>query len=241
MKTVTDKSNTLINSQRSNIENVKKVGSLSDITEAKALSTQTLAKDVYHKGEHIPQDKSTYDNPLSISTRKSTVSAAEVTVKAYETLYFGELPDKLGQVRSELDGILQQLEQDNPELAQKDWGFSVSPDNKLVVTGNVTQSEQKYLETTLNSNKQLVKLSSEIPEILSRGLENDRSYNGKSKYLGKYDVNQQNFQNIVDVKQLVDSTRGANAEFFDNGVDAFAYQRELTAQLAANAEVKFGY
>lgn len=147
--------------------------------------SKVLAEDVYHKSEHIPQDKSTYESVMTISTKRSKVSASGAFINAYKTIYFAGVPDQLGQLKPEFD--------------------------------------------------------KEIPTTMIEGLKHDRSFNGKSKYLGKYEVSSENFADIIDIKQLIASTEGNNSRFFDSQVDYFQYQRELESQLAEKAEVKYSW
>lgn len=205
------------------------------------LGSKVLAEDVYHKSEHIPQDKSTYESVMTISTKQSKVSASDAFINAYKTIYFAGVPDQLGQLKPEFDKLNQEVQLEQPELSKKQWGFSVDENDRLVVSGNLTTQERDYLETKLNDNEKLTRLAKEIPTTIIEGLEHDRSFNGKSKYLGKYEVSRENFAGIIDIKQLIASTEGNNSRFFDSQVDYFQYQRELQSQLAEKAEVKYGY
>jgi len=215
------------------------VGELSDselITDIN--KQQTLARDIYHDSEHIPSDQNTYDKPLSISAHKSESALID---KMTNTITFGELPMKLAQIRPEYESFMHDLELSSPALAQKNWGFSIDNNDKLVVSGNITEDEKSYLEGKLNANETIVALAKELPDILIKGQEYDRGYDGKGKYWGKYDVTQENFKDIVDVKALLDSSYGLMAKAFDNGFDTFSYQDELRSQLASKADAKYAY
>lgn len=223
--------------------NSKKAQSLSKSSNQmdKLFTTQTLAEDVYHKSEHIPKSESTYESVMTISTKQSKVSASDAFINAYKTIYFSGVPDQLGQLKPEFDKLNQEIQLEQPELSKKQWGFSVDENDRLVVSGDLTTQERDYLETKLNDNEKITQLAKEIPTTMIEGLEHDRSFNGKSKYLGKYEVNRENFADIIDIKQLIASTEGNNSRFFDSQVDYFQYQRELGSQLAEKAEVKHGY
>jgi len=199
---------------------------------------QRFANDIYHKDEHTPQNQSTYDRPLSITAHKSE---SELLVKMEQTIDFGELPKKLNQLRPKYESFMNELEVSSPSLAKKEWGFSVDSNDKLVVSGNITEDEKKYLEEKLNADKNIVNLAKELPDILIKGQEYDRGYDGKGKYWGKYDVTQENFKDIVDIKGLLDSSYGPNAKAFDDGFDVMSYQNDLRNQLASKAEVKYAY
>ncbi|WP_405128306.1 hypothetical protein [Pseudoalteromonas sp. PB2-1] len=199
---------------------------------------QSFAADIYHKDEHIPKNQSTYDRPLSITAHKSE---SELLDKMTNTISFGELPKKLSQLRPKYENFLNELEVSSPSLVQKNWGFSINSDDKLVVFGDITEDEKFYLEGKLNADKDIVSLVKELPNTLIKGQEYDRGYDGKGKYWGKYDVTQDNFKDIIDVKALLDSSYGPNAKAFDNGFDIFSYQDNLRSQLVSKAEVKYAY
>lgn len=199
---------------------------------------QTFAHDIYHQDEHTPQNQSTYDRPLSITAHKSE---SELLDKMVNTIDFGELPEKLSQLRPKYEKFMDDLQVSAPSLAQKKWGFSVDNNDKLVVSGTVTEDEKAYLEAKLNANEDIVNLAKELPDILIKGQEYDRGYDGKGKYWGKYDVTQENFKDIVDVKALLDNSYGFGAKAFDNGFNIFSYQDSLRSQLASKADVKYAY
>jgi hypothetical protein len=216
-------------------------GKISDTHSNETMNKQQLQKfanDIYHKYEHTPQNQSTYDRPLSITAHKSE---SELLVKMEQTIDFGELPKKLNQLRPKYESFMNELEVSSPSLAKKEWGFSVDSNDKLVVSGNITEDEKKYLEEKLNADKDIVNLAKELPDILIKGQEYDRGYDGKGKYWGKYDVTQENFKDIVDIKGLLDSSYGPNAKAFDDGFDVMSYQDNLRSQLASKAEAKYAY
>lgn len=227
--------------QRKNESKPVSVGKLSDNVLDEKINkqqAQTFANDIYHKDEHIPKNQSTYNRSLSITAHKSE---SELLVKMEQTIDFGELPKKLNQLRPKYENFMNNLQVSSPSLAQKEWGFSIDSNDKLVVSGNLTEDEKNYLESKLNADEDIVNLAKEIPDILIKGQEYDRGYDGKGKYWGKYDVTQENFKDIVDIKGLLDSSYGPNSKAFDDGFDVMSYQDNLRSQLASKAEVKYAY
>jgi hypothetical protein len=197
------------------------------------VQSQTLTDDIYTKAEHIPSV--TYDRPLELTT--VLADDPDSFVKMLNTIDFGELPSQIGKIRDEFQLFMNDLETDSPTLAQKDWGFSVDENDKLVVSGDITEDERIYLEEKLNENEDLVRLAKEVPDILIKGMEYDRGNDGKGQYWGKYDVTQENFKDIIDIKELMD----ASYHPVTNSYYAFDYQDNLGAQLAWRAEVKYAY
>ncbi len=201
------------------------------------LGSKVLAEDVYHKGEHIPQNATTYTRPLEMTTVHFDPDSI---VKAEQTIYSGELPDQLSFIRPQFNKIVEKIESEEPALRNKNWGYSVDAKGTLIALGDISEDERTLIEEKLNEDDRFVRLNQAVPEILTRGLEYDRAYSGRSKYWGKYDVTTENFKDIVDLKSLLKSTEGPHADKFHNNVDGFAYLDNLGSQLA-KAEIKYGY
>ncbi|GHB55562.1 hypothetical protein GCM10008107_00330 [Psychrosphaera saromensis] len=199
------------------------------------VQSQTLTDDIYTKAEHIP--KVTYDRPLEFTT--VLADDPELLDKMTNTISHGELPARVKQIQPIYQDFMLELRTNSPTLAQKDWGFSVDENDKLVVSGDITEDERIYLEEKLNENEDLVRLAKDIPDILIKGMEYDRGNDGKGQYYGKYDVTVENFKDIIDVKELLD----ASATYISTGLLHFNpdYQDNLGAQLAWRAEVKYAY
>ncbi|PQJ54987.1 hypothetical protein [Psychrosphaera saromensis] len=197
---------------------------------------QTLANDIYTASEHIPSV--TYDRPLTVTERDPAANL--LLDKMAQTIDSGgELPTKLASVKPKYEKMMGEIAVEQPSLANKYWGFSVDENDKLVVSGDITEDERIYLEDKLNSNDDIVRLTKDIPEIFMKGQEYDRGYyeNEQGKYWGKYDVTQENFKDIVDIKALLESGNGPMAQGTWNDFDGFAYMNELRTQLARNADI----
>lgn len=205
------------------------------------VARKTLEQDIYHKSKHIPQDKSTYDRPINIEYFEFELSAVEVTQKEFSVLYFGELPNKLGQVNQEYKALKQEISKQAPSLLNKDWGFTLDENSKLIITGELSEQEQSYLQHKFDNNEAIGHLAKDIPEILSRGLTFSRGYGGKSYRWGKYDVTAENFKNIIDIRELLEASTTKISHLVDGGIDKFAYMNNMEAQLAWRAEPKYSW
>lgn len=213
------------------------IGELSDEIVSNAFNN-TLANDTYHKSKHTPEDPNTYSRSIVIESYKSE---AELLVKMEQTIDKGDMTMKLYEMRPALNDFVTQLKHSQPNLAQKEWGFSVDENDKLVALGDLTDKEKEFLEQELNNNRDIKRLAKEIPDIFIRGQEYDRGYDGKGRYWGKYDVTRENFKEIIDIKQLFDSSYGPYGDTGEDRFDPFTYADNLRAQLANKAEVKYGY
>ena len=200
------------------------------------VQSQAFANDIYTKSEHIPSV--TYDKPLTVTERDPAANL--LLDKMVNTIDSGgELPTKLASIKPIYEKMMGEIASEQPSLANKDWGFSIDENDKLVVSGDITEDEKAYLEEKLNGNDDIVRLTKDIPEIFMKGQEYDRGYfeNEQGRFWGKYDVTQENFKDIVDIKALLESGNGPMAQATWNDFDGFAYMNELESQLARNADI----
>lgn len=225
-----------INTNSKNAHRLSKSSSPMD----EQLTTKVLAEDVYHKGEHTPQSESTYDRPMEIHTLHSKMSQRESITKTTETIY-NEIPAQLSFIRPEFKEIKNEIESEAPILKSKDWGYSVDETGKLIALGDISEDERSLIEDKLNQDGQFVRANQGIAELVTKGVEYDRAYALRSKYWGKYEVTQDNFKDIIDMKSLLQSTETPASDVYINKVDLHSYSQNLAAQLAKRAEVKYGF
>lgn len=220
-----------------NSETTHRLSTLTTKVDDKVLSP-SLAEDVYHKGEHIPKNDLIYSRPMEMQVFGGKLTVSEAFKKSEQTLY-NELTDQLNFIRPQFNKVRDEIENDLPALKDKDWGYSVDKKGKLIALGNISEDERSFIEEKLNQDDRFVRLNQNIPETLTKGLEYERAATGSSKHWGKYDVTSENFKDVIDMKSLLKSTEGAYADTFYNNVDFFSYEKNMTAQLAKNAEIKY--
>ncbi len=201
------------------------------------LISKALAEDMYHTGKHIPQNSSTYERPLAITSHRSELMLQR---KMSEKIENGEMAQKLFSIRHEINGYIEELEQSTPELASKSWGFSVDENDRLVAIGDITDTEKQAIEKVLNSDPKVVSAAKDIPNIFIEGQEYDRGYDGLGKYWGKYDVTRENFSEIFDLKELLEKSYFGGVKS-DGYLHVFNFAENLSAQVKGKAEVKYGY
>ncbi len=198
----------------------------------------TLAEDVYHKGEHVPKDSNTYNKPLNIAVEYT--QTPELEAKTVETLY-NKLPSNLSLIRPEFKKLQSEIENKIPALQDKRWSYTVDGSGKLIATGKLNDQERDVIESALNKDQGFVALNQSIPDLLSEGVQLDRTFYGRSRNWGKYEVTKENFKDIIDMKSLLQSTETQNSDKSFNKVDFFSYTQNLAGQLARKAEVKYGF
>ncbi len=235
MKVVTDNLSELLNQKTSDQQaKIVEEKKLTD-KEFQTLAHSAISSDVYHKS--TPEDDPTYNRPMVITSHRSEL---ELQRKMAEKIDNGEMAVKLFSISDDINDLVSQLEQSQPSLANKDWGFSVNEENKLVATGNISENEKLAIETAFNSNEKVVRVAKQIPDIFLEGQEYDRGYDGKGDSWGKYDVTRENFSEVIDLKALLDDSYFGDHK--EKGyLHVFNFGDGLRAQLANNADVKFGH
>ncbi|GHF94565.1 hypothetical protein [Thalassotalea marina] len=235
MKIANTPAATLINTLNSHSDSAKiesKQG-IEDAVKAVAAQHNTKSDDSLSNNQNIRE----------INDIVVTVYEPQRFQKVSQTLYFGELPSLFRQMQSHYQDFNTQLNNTDPQLTNKNWGFSIDEKGSFVVNGDITEDEKSYLEHKLNSNLELLGLAQQIPDVLIKGLSYDRGTDGKAEAWGKYDVNIDNFQDIIDIKEVLDVTyterndSGIFAEYFD----MFKFPENIASQLRRNAQVKFNY
>lgn len=134
-------------------------------------------------------------------------------------LYLHDTPAAADRVAEEYEKVSAGLYEQHPQLKNKSWGFSVDDTGKLVATGHLSQADKKLVEGVLNSNDKLVSAAQDFKANFLEGLEIERGSSGTSQYWGKYDVNEDNFAELIDFKEMI--TQSSNNEI----------QREKTGYL----------
>ncbi|ROT94360.1 hypothetical protein EB809_19835 [Marinobacter sp. R17] len=98
------------------------------------------------------------------------------------------------------------LESLSPHLAEKGWGFSISGGELKVIAGSETLSEQEMdsiREALLSTG---VKYGAErVSSTVIEAIELDRGPAGVSNGIGRYDVSDGNFGDVVDLRLYLQS------------------------------------
>ncbi|MDK1313325.1 hypothetical protein [Pseudoalteromonas ardens] len=209
-------------------------------------ATSTLETDIYHRSGEQDQTL-TYSRPMVIGEGRTIVETAEETIKrtldAESQLYLGgdmfHAADKMAEHYDEVMGM---LEQTDPQLAKKNWGFSVDEQGLLKVSGNLSEDEIATLEEKLNSNDALVKYANEVKDAFLKYTEMERGPGiPSSKGWGKYDVSNENFADIIDMKSLMEERGGKRGQMLNFGekLSLLDFVDNMGEQLKSKAEVAF--
>ena len=198
-----------------------------------------------HAQSNINDDPALANNPNLHDIEVTSVGVYEPDrfAKVSQTLYFGELPSLFRDMQSHYQDFMSELEKSDPQLAQQEWGFSVDESGQLVVTGSISDEDKAYLEEKLNENTELVLLAKQVPDVLMKGMAYDRGADGKANAWGKYDVNTENLKDVLDFREVLESTytERDDISYFKGNFNTFEFAENVASQLKRNAEVKFSY
>ncbi|MCF6438638.1 hypothetical protein L1077_04245 [Pseudoalteromonas luteoviolacea] len=156
---------------------------------------------------------------------------------------YSDAPKAAQRMFQAFSGLEDKILRGSPELSHKDWGFSVNEQGVLVATGQLSKAQRDVIETHLNSNNSLVKAAQDFKAHFIEGLEMQRGDSGKSQYWGRYDVNNENFADIIDFKSMMNQIANANESktggFEWRSKSQYAWEQGMVAQLQAKAVSKF--
>ncbi|MCF2906963.1 hypothetical protein L1285_01220 [Pseudoalteromonas sp. DL2-H2.2] len=165
----------------------------------------------------------------------------ESAIISTSKLYLHETPAAANRIAEEYEKVSADLYAQNPRLRHKSWGFSVDDTGKLVATGHLSQADKQLVEEALNSNDELVSAAKDFKANFLEGLEIERGSSGTSQYWGKYDVNEGNFAEIIDFKEMIEQGSNNEIEREKRGylLNKWEWTINIADQLQARAEPAF--
>ncbi|MBQ4852881.1 hypothetical protein [Pseudoalteromonas sp. MMG012] len=181
-------------------------------SKAELSNQQEMLADVYHKNS-VKDPTPTYDRPVSISSsdevvKKTVDEALDDIALATVHLYTpgGDLSQSVERMTKQYENVISELNEQQPQLTNKDWGISITESGELQVTGSLTEDERTLVEQTLNGNDEFVAAANEFKSSYLKYI--DMEVRGWAKY----DVNEENFSQVFDLKDMLGSSK-ADDEF----------------------------
>ncbi|MCF6435390.1 hypothetical protein [Pseudoalteromonas sp. MMG022] len=206
-----------------------------------------LAADTYHGSkEQIPD--ATCSRPIVLGEAQDLIEEPEQTSarlnEAYYQLYFnGDMYKAADELAGEYNQFMSELTSSDPQLAQKDWAFSVDKEGAIKVSGQLSADQISYLEDKLNANEKFVQLANDVKDNFLKYTELERgpSEQGTSEYWGKYDVNNENFSQIIDMRALVkeQSTEDDVSARIGYNLNMFGFIDNISSQLRTKAQATY--
>ncbi len=204
---------------------------------------------IYHKTEEQIPD--TYDSLTGqLWSSQETGKERNKRKDAALTILNADLNKSYEGIEPVFGDFMKELAKISPELADKDWGFTVDEKGALVVFDLdklLTKDETDRLTRLLNNNESLVSAAGEVPELLLKGFELERGPGTHSFGWARYDVTEENFKDIIDIRKFVDIAQDI-AQYRDSGKDPrrrwkstpiYAFRNEMESQLSARAENRY--
>lgn len=207
----------------------------------------TFATDNYH-GAISNNSTVTYPRPLQMSEPSKQLDTVEKSIQsmleASRELYMqGKMFKAADRMAAEYDDVLSEIKQSQPELADKNWGFSVDANGKLAVSGQLNQQETEFLSTLLNRNEKLVKYANEVKDNFLQYTAQERSSEakGSGQYWGQYDITHNNFAGMIDFRSLLADSRNTDPlnKVMGTQLTADKFVDQMSDQLKHKAEVKY--
>mgnify|MGYP003115611724 CR=1 FL=1 len=133
-----------------------------------------------------------------------------------------------------------------PDLQEKDWGFSVSNGSLVISEGSdaLSTEDRATLKDAL-SIADVEYQANQVASTMIRALELDRGPAGVSNGIGRFDVSQGNFGDIVDLRSYL-QVHEPGGSYDLNPIDPTDYERHfpyggraLLDQISANAPIGY--
>jgi hypothetical protein len=163
---------------------------------------------IYHPSQN--ESASGLSGPGDINVYSWDPKLDENRKMLFETLqlWLHELPAVSAGLNSAFDTATATL---SPELLKKDWGFSVSNGQLVILAGSDPLSDEE-LATLKLALAELTATANAVADTTTRMIELERGTNGVSNGIGRFDVSTQNFADIVDLRKYL-LAHGPNAKY----------------------------
>lgn len=126
------------------------------------------------------------------------------------------LYQKTVEARDGFRELMTQLEKTNPDLANKDWGFSINENNKIEITdplNQLTDDDKAFLSEKLDNLNHDGALS-EFADALSMKMAFGREYGDGQNSV--YNLTRENMSEVTDFRELLaEDTKGTPSQRLD--------------------------
>lgn len=198
-----------------------------------------LAEDTYHKNQH-QEPAPTYHKSMTIVSNH-VLTTAEIEEKALlrnSTAMFnlympgGEVSQSVERMFSQYDNIMSEIKSKQPELVNKDWAIALNQSGEPEITGKLSHDEKALILETLNANEDFMSAARDFKSGFLAHLKF-----GSSGW-SDYDVNENNFSKVFDLKEMLDHSQGGEEfkKFWNKDFSRLELNNNISAQLKRNAE-----
>ena len=201
---------------------------------------------IYHGSEPYSAPSTGFPSDIEVYARALATEQEQRQYMEVFTMMNWDLGNVSGDLRQAYEAALGELP---PELAAKDWSFSIANDQLVVSEGSDRLSEQEIASIRDAFGNRGVDLAARtVADLTITALEYDRNWGDDNVTggIGRYDLNRENFADIVDLRAYLDS-HGPDGPFGQNVREPTDYQRlyritgaiAMMDQIATRAVARF--
>ncbi|ROT94358.1 hypothetical protein EB809_19825 [Marinobacter sp. R17] len=164
---------------------------------------QQIASTIYHKDDPVlPANYGTYDIKAVINENVEDPETMNARYNRVQELFGFGIAER--SVDLEL-GYLSGVESLSQGLRDKDWGFSIQDGELQVIEGSDSLSDEERSQITDALKGAGVEYAAQsVANAVIEMIETERSPNGLSRSIGRFDVNQSNFADVVDLRSFME-------------------------------------
>ncbi|UTW49702.1 hypothetical protein [Bacterioplanoides sp. SCSIO 12839] len=144
-------------------------------------------------------------------------------------IYVGDLPRVTDSLESKIDVLEDEVATQMPDIARTDWDFSIDENGGIIVKADHLNDADKEKLASIISKSGITEDLTEARDLMVEFIEEDRTKAMYSTSIGKFDLTNENFSEIINFREYVD---GASSSPIGHGY-------ALHDQLDARAEVVY--
>lgn len=232
MTSIPSNSNQAILLSRQVVESSQKSAENRHDFEQSTAKMETLKAEAMATEEAIIERSKEQDLTISYAEfqgRHATVAERMESSFRVMEIFGKELPSKTEAANRQLESLEKAIQHEHPSLSNKAWDFSLDENNQftLVEVDALSDEEKHYLTNKLNESG-LHEAFAQLRDVMIEGLVQERGVAKYSQNIGRYDLTQDNFSDIIRFRDFKENTTGGDTI----SSPGFA----LANQLAARAE-----
>nr|WP_298728723.1 hypothetical protein [uncultured Steroidobacter sp.] len=185
-----------------------RVGQETKVAPATAATSAPGPAAIYHPSKSESPSELGGLGDIKVYSWDSKVEENERMLIESMDIWIQQLPAVSAGLRRAYDTATADL---SPELLKKDWGFSVSNGELIVLEGSDALSDGE-LATLKLALTELTPAANAVAETTTRMIVLDRGTYGFSNRIGRFDVSTENFADVVDLRKYL-LAHGPNGKY----------------------------
>lgn len=140
-------------------------------------------------------------------------------------IFIRELPKAAEELSGRLETIEGIIADKVPSSIDKIWDFTIDEDGSAVVVGDKLSDDEKEKIADIIDSSGIGENLSKTRDLMMEGLQEDRTVALYSTNIGKYELNEQNFSEVIYFKEyLSKADKGSAAESLASQLNARAHE-----------------